>query len=761
MEKLGQFEVIRELGRGAMGVVYLAYDPHIARKVAIKTIAIDVSDAQEQAALHNALLGEARLAGNLAHPNIVTIHHIGRDRQLLYLVMEFVAGGSLDSRLSPDQPADPDWTVVVLRQVASALDAAHAAQVVHRDIKPSNILITLGDDRVKVADFGLARVFASGRSQSIVAGTPYFMSPEQVEGRALDGRSDQFALAILAYRMLTGGLPFQGESMMALAFQIVTATQRTAHEVNPLLSAAVSDALTRGLEKQRERRYPSCAALVQALQAALQPAPKIPPSAPPRTIKKPEPVAPDPVPPKPDPRRWLWIAASAVGLFGALVSIVAWLVLSLGSRNTAQKGEPVTASPIDETKHEPPATPQTEVKPVTVTAPPAVTKPLVTRPAVEREAAPLPAAVPVKEPLATTTTQPGVNQEATSALVAAVRDGASRGEIEALLDRGASPNGNSSGNPLYNALESCREEAVLTLLNRGADPNHVATLGFPPLIGALKSQRYGKPCPNRASFVNLLLEKGARPDGKPGARSAVEEAAEQGPEALPYLRLLLEKGGKAQNGLKAAVFAARNVQNGEPCYTNAVSLLLSRGANPNVAGGTNWDPPLLVAAERRCANVVQMLLAQGAQVDRADDNGRTALFKVADESGGEDGMAVARALLRAGADPNRHAAFLHDSSASDSGATPLLVAVRHDLELFTLLLDNRGDPNQVDADGQTCLHRAVFGRREKVVKLLLARGARANIRDKNGRTPLGFARYRSFQDREPVVQMLLAANAPE
>lgn len=751
MQKLGAYSILRELGRGAMGVVYLAHDPLIARRVAIKTIDVDLVDTPDQAQLEKSLLDEARMAGNLAHPNIVTIYHVGQERRVFYVVMEFVSGGSMDSRLSPGQPADPQWTIRMLRQVASALDAAHAAKVVHRDIKPSNILLTAGDDLVKVADFGLARAYASQRPQSIVAGTPSYMSPEQVEGRDLDGRSDQFALGVLAYRLLTGFVPFRGDNLIALAFQIVNATPIPAHEANPKIPAAVSAVLARALEKQRERRFPNCAEFVEALATALVTPVVPPPIEIPAPTPPPPPAPPPPVPPAPRP--WPVVLA----LTAALAVGVYWFTRptptpSPGpSQPPAPVARPQTATPTPA----PPTTVPSTTVPSTTAKSEQVEKPSEKPPEKPTTATPAPA--PKTTPPPPTSPEPRFDHEATNALLQAVSNGASIPELEAILARGANPDGNHAGTPLYAALTACREEAVSLLLNRGANPNAHASYGFVPLIGALRSQRYGKPCPDRDKFLARLFEKGAKADGVPDSTPPLEEAAALGEAGLPYLRLLLDQGARAQAGLAKAVFAARPAEGGGPCNSNAVSLLLSRGAKPD--GPATGDPsPLATAAMHGCLEIVQMLLDAGAVVDRTGLNGKTALYYLADSSAGS--VPVARLLLRAGADPNRHTS--PDSSSSSGGRdTPLLAAVRRDIDFFTLLLETRGDPNQTDGAGQSALHHAVRWNRDKAVRALLARGVNLGLRDRNGRTALGLARYNYLKPTDPIVKMLLAANAPE
>lgn len=347
-------------------------------------------------------------------------------------------------------------------------------------------------------------------------------------------------------------------------------------------------------------------------------------------------------------------------------------------------------------------------------------------------------------------------REASWALQAAVRDGAPVTVLEALLARGASVRGDQNQTPLYIALATCREDTARLLLSRGADPNALATYGFLPLVGAIEGKRDGKPCPNRTELVALLLGAGARADA--GGSSAAIAAAAAGPDGLPTLQLLIDRGAKAQAAMPAAILAARNSRPGEPdCYPDAVAHLLSRGATPD--GGQ--EPLLHKAVSVGCSNILQMLLAKGAQVDRPDEDGRTALLLVASQgNGGRAALVMAQTLLRAGADPNRHVRS-DRTDRSYAGATPLLVAATSEPELFSLLLQSKGDPNQVDAAGRTCLHLAVRGQREKIVKLLLAAGARTDIRDRDGRTPLGVARSNFFPTSDPIVKMLLAANAPE
>src|SRR5437899_3133649 len=206
MDRIGRYKIVRELGRGAMGVVYHAIDPNIGRPVAIKTIQLgDGRKPEEQERLRERLFREARSAGILSHPGIVTIYDVEQQGDLAYIAMEYVDGPTLDQLLSGGQPTPPEKLFSILGQTAAALDYAHGKGIVHRDIKPANIMIAR-DGTAKITDFGIAKITASEQftMTGSIVGTPHYMSPEQVQGLAVDGRSDQFSLAVIAYEMLTG-----------------------------------------------------------------------------------------------------------------------------------------------------------------------------------------------------------------------------------------------------------------------------------------------------------------------------------------------------------------------------------------------------------------------------------------------------------------------------------------------------------------------------------------------------------------------------
>src|SRR5215467_5652746 len=223
MDRIGRYKIIREWGRGAMGVVYHAIDPNIGRPVAIKTIDLSaVRNPDEQKRLCDRLFREARSAGILSHPGIVTIYDVEQQGDLAYIAMEYVDGPTLDHLLAEGQAAPPEQMFSVLEQTAAALDYAHQKGIVHRDIKPANIMIA-ADGTAKITDFGIAKITASESftMTGAIVGTPHYMSPEQVQGQAVDGRSDQFSLAVITYEMLTGEKPFVGEHLTTVVYKIV------------------------------------------------------------------------------------------------------------------------------------------------------------------------------------------------------------------------------------------------------------------------------------------------------------------------------------------------------------------------------------------------------------------------------------------------------------------------------------------------------------------------------------------------------------
>jgi len=307
VETLGRYRIERELGRGAMGRVFLAYDTEIQRKVAIKTIqAFEALPAGDRQQARERFLREARAAGRLLHPGIVTIFDVGEVAGVPYLAMEFVEGTTLDAYCREGDLLPAEKVASLVAHAAEALAFAHDRGVVHRDVKPAN-LMRVGTTAVKIMDFGLAKSVATKMTHDgALFGTPNYMSPEQVRGETLDGRSDLFSLGVVLYEMLVGTKPFSGDSVSSVLYRIVHEPPRdiTPHlgRVPPPLVPIVAQALA----KRRDDRFADGTAMAAALRGALEPAPAEPPRPGPRPRLRPG--APLPVPrehaalPAPPPR---------------------------------------------------------------------------------------------------------------------------------------------------------------------------------------------------------------------------------------------------------------------------------------------------------------------------------------------------------------------------------------------------------------------------------------------------------------------------
>lgn len=279
MNPVGRYQIAGEIGRGAMGVVYKALDPAIGRTVAIKTIHLADTTEAERQGVGERLLREARSAGTLSHPNIVTVYDVLTQDEFAYIVMEFVPGPSLDEMIRHGQIPARDGLLLLLRQVAAALDYAHRKGIIHRDVKPANIIISESDlekewasaERVaKITDFGVAKTISHETTHSgSVAGTPSYMSPEQIAGSAVDGRSDQFSLAVVVYELLSARKPFAAETLPALLHTICTEDPDPVEQVNPALNATAGKVLMRALAKKPDDRFGSASDFIGALSIAL------------------------------------------------------------------------------------------------------------------------------------------------------------------------------------------------------------------------------------------------------------------------------------------------------------------------------------------------------------------------------------------------------------------------------------------------------------------------------------------------------------
>ena len=266
-ERLGRYQLEREIGRGAMGVVYLGRDTAINRMVAIKAIplAAEFSDT-ELVEARSRFFREAETAGRLNHPNIVTIYDVGEERGLAYIAMEYLKGRHLSDYAKSNNLLEPRKTLEIISRTAEALGFAHKQQVVHRDIKPANLMYDPSTDILKITDFGIARLSGAGSTRTgIVLGTPSFMSPEQLEGRTVTGHSDLFSLGVSLFQLLTGQLPFTADSMTGLMQQIAEAPHPPLRAFRPDLPACVESVIDRALAKNPEARYDSGAQMAAAL----------------------------------------------------------------------------------------------------------------------------------------------------------------------------------------------------------------------------------------------------------------------------------------------------------------------------------------------------------------------------------------------------------------------------------------------------------------------------------------------------------------
>jgi serine/threonine protein kinase/Flp pilus assembly protein TadD len=265
----GRYTVINQLGKGAMGVVYLAEDPALNRKVAIKTVELTVDDAQEREFLRTRLLRDARAAAILKHPNIVAIHDIFEDGTRAYVVMEYVEGASLAAQLQANPLPAPEVTLKVLSQMAAALDYTHSHGIIDRDIKPANVMIEAGGS-AKIMDFGIARIADTRTSTptGMVMGTVEYMAPEQIRGEELDGRADQFALGVVAYQMMTGSTLFGPHTLATLTYKIVNEMPPSPCARNAALPRGVDAVLARALAKAPSGRFGTCSEFVAALAQA-------------------------------------------------------------------------------------------------------------------------------------------------------------------------------------------------------------------------------------------------------------------------------------------------------------------------------------------------------------------------------------------------------------------------------------------------------------------------------------------------------------
>lgn len=267
---LGRYEIEKELGRGAMGTVFLGRDPKINRFVAIKTVRLDEVDPAMVSEVRQRFFREAESAGRLNHPNIVTIYDAGEEQDLGYIAMEVLDGKDLKEWCTKDHLLPVKQVLEIIADVADALDYAHSQHVVHRDIKPANIMLQK-DGTVKVTDFGIARITTSSKTQTgVLLGTPSYMSPEQIASAKVDGRSDIFSLGVVLFEMLTGEKPFQSDNPATLMFQIATEPHPSVLKIRPDLPPECEAIIDKALQKDAAQRYQRAAEMAEALRACAQ-----------------------------------------------------------------------------------------------------------------------------------------------------------------------------------------------------------------------------------------------------------------------------------------------------------------------------------------------------------------------------------------------------------------------------------------------------------------------------------------------------------
>jgi serine/threonine-protein kinase len=397
-QTFGRYTVVGQLGRGAMGVVYLASDPVLNRQVAVKTVDLAVDDPEEREFLRSRLFRDARAAAILKHPNIVGIHDVFEDGGRAYVVMEYVEGNSLSALLKTNPLPDPAMTLKVLRQMADALDYTHSRGVIHRDIKPANVMID-ATGTAKIMDFGIARISDTRTCTptGMVMGTVEYMAPEQIRGETVDGRADQFALAVVAYQMMTGSTLFGPHTMATLTYKIVNEAPPPPSTRNAALPQGVDAVLARALAKTPDERFTKCCefvdALVQAFSGVTAP-PAVPhpalPAQPnlPVSAQPTQPLIPAPTPAAPAKRSRALVLAgvAALAVCGALAVWKPWnrvsqppdqvAAVTPATATPVPAAEPATPRPVAPKPQPPKADPAKAISPPAKVAPPPVTPPV-------------------------------------------------------------------------------------------------------------------------------------------------------------------------------------------------------------------------------------------------------------------------------------------------------------------------------------------------------------------------------------------------
>src|SRR5438270_2205053 len=276
-KSVGRYEIVGEVGRGAMGVVYKATDPNIGRMVALKTMRVDVHGADEEEILRR-FKHEAKLAGTMSHPSIVTVHDAGEDSGVFFMAMEYLEGVTLHRVLKEKHVLPLPRVIEIAQHIGAGLDYAHSHGVIHRDVKPANIMCA-SNGAIKIMDFGIAKSGAGLTSAGQVLGTPTYMSPEQVRGRQLDGRSDLFSFGVILYEMVTGEKPFTGQNVTTIIYKIMNEAPIPPRQLDARIHPGLSAVVEKALYKLPEERYQKGADLVRDLQNYKKMAPPPPPGA--------------------------------------------------------------------------------------------------------------------------------------------------------------------------------------------------------------------------------------------------------------------------------------------------------------------------------------------------------------------------------------------------------------------------------------------------------------------------------------------------
>jgi serine/threonine-protein kinase len=383
--KLGKYAIRRELGRGAMGVVYEGFDPSIERIVALKTVRADQLGGEDAPEILARFRREAQAAGRLTHPNVVAVYELGEDAGTTFIAMEFVKGRSLKEYLEQHTRFTTPQLARIMTELLAALDYSHRNGVVHRDIKPANVMI-LEDGTVKVADFGIARIEQSSLTQTgMILGTPSYMSPEQFMGQTVDGRSDLFSAGVILYELLTGEKPFSG-SATTIMHKVLQEEPLPPSTLNVQVPKPFDGVMKRALAKRPDERFQTAREFAEAIKAAIDgrevPAATDatvvgtatmtkraaqapidiktdPTQSTIRTVRQPAPAAPDPKPVPGKPARSQGLAIAIVGGIAAIgIAVAAWMMIS---RPTGTPSAPALAAapsaPASQTAAPPPAAP--------------------------------------------------------------------------------------------------------------------------------------------------------------------------------------------------------------------------------------------------------------------------------------------------------------------------------------------------------------------------------------------------------------------